>query len=342
MSGKPGPVTAVLLSALLRLSWAVYEARRSGTLLRLLTAAEENPMIRTPLCDLVGIETPIIQAGMGPFGSGAELAAAVSNVGALGTLGAAGRPLDDLTEQLRRLRDLTDRPFAVNLVFHQPYEESFELILDAKPPLFSFALGDPGDMVDRAHDAGIKFIQQVHNVTQARQMAERGVDVIIAQGTEAGGFGGNLATLPLIPQVVDAVDPIPVVAAGGIADGRGLAAALVLGAQGANIGTRFLASQEASISHDWKQAILTADSERAIRAELWWEIFPKPPGEFDVVPRSLRTALLDRWQRRPEEAKREAERIRAEVGGLCLPGGFCPSGVVRGQHPVASAAHRSW
>jgi enoyl-[acyl-carrier protein] reductase II len=270
-------------------------------------------MIRTPLCDLVGIETPIIQAGMGPFGSGAELAAAVSNAGAVGTLGAAGRPLNDLTEQIRRLRDLTDRPFAVNLVFHQPYEESFEVILEARPPLFSFALGDPGDMVDRAHDAGIKFIQQVHTVTQARQMAERGVDVIIAQGTEAGGFGGSVATLPLIPQVVDAVDPIPVVAAGGIGDGRGLAAALVLGAQGANVGTRFLASQEASISEDWKGAILIADSEEAIRAEVWWDIFPMPPGEFDVIPRSLRTAFLDGWQPRREDAKREAERIRAEV-----------------------------
>jgi enoyl-[acyl-carrier protein] reductase II len=269
-------------------------------------------MIRTPLCDLLGIETPIIQAGMGPFGSGAELAAAVSNAGALGTLGAAGRPLSDLTGQIRRLRDMTDRPFAVNLVFHQPYEESFEVILEASPPLFSFALGDPGDMVDRAHDAGITFIQQVHTVTQARQMAERGVDVIIAQGTEAGGFGGNIATLPLIPQVVDAVDPLPVLAAGGIADGRGLAAALVLGAQGANVGTRFLASEEASISDDWKRAILTADSEEAIRAELWWQIFPMPPGEFDVVPRSLRTAFLDGWQDRPEEAKQEDERIRSE------------------------------
>jgi nitronate monooxygenase/enoyl-[acyl-carrier protein] reductase II len=269
-------------------------------------------MIRTPLCALLEIETPLIQAGMGPFGSGAELAAAVSNAGALGTLGAAGRPPEDLAEQLGRIRDLTDRPFAVNLVFHQPFEEPFAAILEARPAVISFALGDPGDMVDRAHDASIRFLQQVHTVPQARRMADRGVDAIIAQGTEAGGFGGGIASLPLVPQVVDAVDPIPVVAAGGIADGRGLAAALVLGAQGANVGTRFLACEEASISDDWKQAILDADSSQTIRAEMWWDVFPMPPGEFDVVPRTLRTAFLDAWHDDPDAAKREADRMRAE------------------------------
>src|SRR5207245_6502385 len=149
----------------------------------------------TPLCDLLGIDHPIIQAGMGPFGSGAELAAAVSNVGALGSLGAAARPVDDLREELARLLDLTSRPFAVN--FTQPWlqrsPESFDVAVDVKPAVISLALGDPGDLVKRAHDAGILFVQQVHSVGQARDMADRAVDVIIAQGTEAGGFTGTVA-----------------------------------------------------------------------------------------------------------------------------------------------------
>jgi nitronate monooxygenase/enoyl-[acyl-carrier protein] reductase II len=270
-------------------------------------------VLRTALCDLLGITAPVIQAGMGPFGSGPELAAAVSNAGALGTLGGGGRPPEQLKDLIARVRALTDRPFAVNFVFQQPYEEGFSLAVEARAPVISFALGDPGELVRRAHDAGLTFMQQVHTVPQARQVAERGVDVIIAQGGEAGGFGGSIATLPLLPQVVDAVAPIPVVAAGGIADGRGLAAALTLGAQGANLGTRFLASREASISEAWKQLILGAASDDAIKADVWWEVFPLPAGAFDVVPRALRTTILDEWQRRPEEAKRQAERLRQEV-----------------------------
>jgi enoyl-[acyl-carrier protein] reductase II len=273
-------------------------------------------MLHTPLCELLGIDHPIIQAGMGPFGSGAELAAAVSNAGALGSLGGAARPVDDLREQLARLLDLTSRPFAVN--FTQPWlqrnPESFDVALDAKPVVISLALGDPGDLVKRAHDAGILFVQQVHTVDQARDMADRGVDVIIAQGTEAGGFTGTVAGSVLVPQVVDAVSPIPVVAAGGIGDGRGLAAALVLGAQGVNVGTRFLASTEASISVGWKQAILDAKSEDAVKADIWDDIFPKPSGgAFEVVPRALRTRFSDEWQGRRDDARQAAERLQAEV-----------------------------
>jgi nitronate monooxygenase/enoyl-[acyl-carrier protein] reductase II len=224
-------------------------------------------MIRTSLRELFGIEHPIIQAGMGPFGSGAELAAAVSNAGALGTIGAAARSAEDLKGQLARVKHLTDRPYIVNLVFTAVNDWNIPMILESAPPIISFALGDPKDLVKRAHEAGIKFIQQVHTVKQADLVAERGVDVIIAQGTEAGGFTGLLSTMALVPQVVDAVSPIPVLAAGGIADGRGIAAAVMLGAQGVNMGTRFLASAEANISDDWKQAILAAQSEEAVKAE---------------------------------------------------------------------------
>src|SRR5215217_6252823 len=172
-------------------------------------------MIRTGICDVVGVEVPIVQAGMGPFGSGAELAAAVSNAGALGTIGLAGRPPQDIRSQLERVRELTDRPFAVNTVLHQLDEDGVALGLASDARVFSFATGDPGELVERAHLVGKLFMQQVHTVEQARRMAERGVDVIVAQGAEAGGFGGYVATIVLVPQVVAAVEPIPVLASGG-------------------------------------------------------------------------------------------------------------------------------
>jgi enoyl-[acyl-carrier protein] reductase II len=187
-------------------------------------------MLQTPLCTLLGIEFPIIQAGMGVFTS-AELAAAVSNAGGLGSVGTFLRPAEDLPQQLARLRAWTRRAFAVNHLVPTLDEGAFAHTLAARPPVIVLALGDPGDLVQRAHDVGSLVIQQVTTVPQAREAAARGVDVIIAQGGEAGGYGGTIATFALLPQVVDAVRPLPVVAAGGIADGRGLAAALVLGSE---------------------------------------------------------------------------------------------------------------
>jgi nitronate monooxygenase/enoyl-[acyl-carrier protein] reductase II len=269
-------------------------------------------MLHTHLCDLLGIEFPVIQAGMGPFTS-AELVAAVSNAGGLGSLGAGVRSTEDFRRQLARTRELTRRPFAINHTVSTLNEEAFALTLDAKPSLISFALSDPGDLVKRAHDAGILVMHQITTVQQARQVAERGVDVIVAQGSEAGGFGGTVAGSALIPQVVDVVSPIPVVAAGGIAEGRGLAAALVLGAQGINIGTRFLASTEAPISDGWKQAILAAESEEAIKVEVWNDFLASISGAYGTVPRALSSPFIEEWLHRRDDAKRAAERIRSEV-----------------------------
>lgn len=279
-------------------------------------------MLRTRLCELIGIEFPIIQAGMGPFAS-AELAAAVSNAGGLGSLGAAQRPPEELKRQLALARELTSKPFAVNHLVPTLNEEAFQLTLEARPPLISFALGDPGDLVQRAHAAGALVMLQVHAVQQARQAAARGVDVIIAQGSEAGGFGGTVSALALIPQVVDAVSPIPVVAAGGIADGRGLAAALALGAQGINVGTRFLASEEAPIGEGWKRAILEAESENAVKVEFWNDIIPLPGSAgYGTVPRAIRTPFIDQWQQRRSEAQREAERLQGEIMAALQGGRF--------------------
>jgi len=261
------------------------------------------------------IEVPIMQAAIWPA-TAPELVAAVSEAGGLGSIGSVFESAESVERQIERVRELTERPFAVNHVVPLLDEEAFEATLEAQPAVVSLALGDPGDLVERAHAAGAKVIHQVHTVGQACRVAKLGVDAIIAQGSEAGGQGMPLGVgaMALIPQVVDAVVPVPVLAAGGVADGRGLAAALVLGAQGANVGTRFLASEEASAGESWKRAVLATESEDVVRFEVWKEIFP-PAGEdaYETVPRVMRTPFVEEWQRRPEEARREAERLRDEV-----------------------------
>jgi enoyl-[acyl-carrier protein] reductase II len=279
-------------------------------------------MLRTPVCDLLGIEHPIVQGAIWPATS-PELVAAVSNAGALGSLGAIFASAADVERQVTQIRQLTDRPFAVNHVVPVLNEEAFAATLALRPAVISFALGDPGEHVKRAQEAGARVLQQVHTVAQARQAAANGVDAIVAQGSEAGGQG--LATGPsvmvLVPQVVDAAGAIPVLAAGGVADGRGLAAALVLGAQGANIGTRFLASTEASAAAEWKQAILAAQSEDPVRFAVWREIMPtSSAAAYDTVPRVLRTPFIDRWLDHPQDAHRQAADLREEIASAIRAG----------------------
>lgn len=277
--------------------------------------------MRTRVCDLFGIDVPIVQAGMGSF-TDAALVAAVSNAGALGSLGASNRTAEQIRTEIGRIREQTARPFAVNFLISSFDPEGFAVACAARVPVISFALGDPGEYVRRAHDAGALVMHQVHTVAQARAAAEAGVDVLIAQGGEAGGFGQSVAALPLIPQVVDAVAPLPVLAAGGIADGRGLAAALVLGAEGANIGTRFLASAEAPIADGWKRAIVGAASEDAVKVELWNALMPVPGrGGYGTVPRAVRTPFIDRWERRAE-AEAHVEELRGELMAALPAGRF--------------------
>ena len=270
-------------------------------------------MLRTKLCDLFGIEYPIIVAPMGSVAT-AEFAAAASNAGGLGGIGTLNRPTEDVLRDLDTIRGLTDRPFAVN---HAPPcldESAFAETLRLQPAVISFALGDPGELVDMAHAAGAKTMLQATTVAQAVAGAELGIDVIIAQGSEAGGYGGSVSTMPLVPQVVDAVAPVPVVAAGGIFDGRGLAAALMLGAVGVNMGTRFLASPEAPIDERWRQMILDARSEDTVKAEIWNAIYPiTGEGNFGTVLRSLRTPFIEEWNHRLEEARARRTELTAEV-----------------------------
>jgi len=271
-------------------------------------------MLRTPLCDLFGIDLPIILAPMGTCTS-AELAAAVSNAGGLGGIGTLFRTTAAVKRDIEMVRTLTSRPFAINHIPQTLDAEAFRYTLQARPAVISFTLADPGDeLVRRAHDVGARVMIQATTVTQAVQAAERGADAISAQGSESGGYCGEVSTMALVPQVVDAVSPIPVVASGGIFDGRGIAAALMLGACGVNLGTRFIASAEAPAPIEWKQAITKARSEDAIKVDVLNDISPLPgTAGFHTVLRSLRTAFLDEWSAKREEARRERDRLRAMI-----------------------------
>jgi enoyl-[acyl-carrier protein] reductase II len=276
----------------------------------------------TRMTDLLGIELPIMQAPLGPWTS-PELTAAVSEAGAIGTLGTVLMPPERVAQLVSQTRELTSRPFAVNFSARGPFDlDAFEATLAAQPAAVTFAHGDPGELPALAHEVGVRFVQMVNTVDTARRAAERGVDAVIAQGSESAGFGGQVAALPLIPQVVDAVPELPVIASGGIADGRGLAAALVLGADGVNIGTRFLAATETSISEDWKRSIVEAAAEDAVRAEFANDLVPKPDwdGAYDVTPRVLRTAFVDEWNARPEDVRAAAEQLRDEVMSAATDG----------------------
>jgi len=279
-----------------------------------------HTILRTAICDLLGIEYPVLLAGMGPTAGGgrgsaatAPLVAAVSNAGGLGVLGGAGFNPDALREEIRQIRSLTQKPFGVDLLmpsnavrieppqdgqsvtdwraqipeeyweairelraqFNIPdvrqerpaavrnwrVEDQVEVVLNERVPVLASGLGNPAPYVARCRALGIRVIALVGNIKNARRVAEGGADIVVAQGTEAGGHTGRVGTLALVPQVIDAVTPAPVVAAGGIGDGRGLAAALAMGAQGVWCGTAFLATREANI-YDWqKERIVNATEE---------------------------------------------------------------------------------
>ncbi|HVE45505.1 MAG TPA: nitronate monooxygenase family protein [Acidimicrobiales bacterium] len=276
-------------------------------------------MLQTPLCSLLGIRVPIIQGALGgPWPPSVGLAAAVSGAGALGTLPTALRSPEQVREDIAALRDRTEGPYAVNHTMKPFVEDVFAEIVRASPPVVSFALGCRADLIARVHDAGGLFVQQVHSPAQAAEAVEAGADVIIAQGGEAGGFGGACSTMVLVPQVVDEVAPVPVVAAGGIADGRGLAAALALGAQGANVGTRFIASQEAELSDGYKEAVLAAGSDETLRAAFMNDLLPPASeGAYATSPRVVRNPFVDEWHGREDAVRQNrgplGERMRAAM-----------------------------
>ncbi len=214
-------------------------------------------MIRTTLCDLLGIEYPIIQGGMA-WVSTAELAAAVSEAGGLGVIGSGAAPPDWLREQLHKARALTKKPFGVNVMLLSPYlAEIMAILLEEPVAVVTTGAGNPGKYVPALREAGTKVIPVVSSVALARRLTRSGVDAFIAEGMESGGHIGDLTTMALVPQVVDAVD-LPVIAAGGIYDGRGLVAALALGAVGVQMGTRFMCAEECIIPRKVKEFVIKA------------------------------------------------------------------------------------
>ena len=288
--------------------------------------------MRSELCDRIGIEVPIIHAGMSIFTS-PMLAAAVSDAGALGSLGAWNRPPDQLRRELGELRDLTSRPFAVNHVVPDLNADAFATTLENAPAVVSFALDQvSSELIDRVHDAGGLVMQQITTVRQAERAVNDGVDLVVAQGGEAGGYGGTVSTMSLVPQVVDAVRPVPVVAAGGIADGRGIAAALTLGAAGVNIGSRFLASDESPIGDRWKKALVTHPSEDWIQARFVNAMNPNPGTlGYRTQLRLLRTEFVERWEARLDEVEIDATPVLSELNEAVAAGNREALLVVGGQ-----------
>jgi nitronate monooxygenase len=304
-----------------------------------------RPVLRTPLCDVLGIEYPIILAGMGAGNEGGaagpELVAAVSEAGGLGVLGGTGHNLEEFHAAIAEIRRLTKKPFGVDLLLpaiareadgaparigemdlryadwvdatmhdlgltegapsanlrgpftETPYaalerqQRHIEAIIAERPAVFAAGLGSPGPYVPKLHEAGITVFGLVGNVKTARRVKADGVDVIVAQGYEAGGHTGRIGTFALVPQVVDAVSPTPVVLAGGVGDGRAVAAALALGAQAVWVGTAFLATPEANILPEHRQHLLEASEEDTRVTRLY----------SGKTARALNNPMVEAWER---------------------------------------------
>ena len=213
--------------------------------------------MKSAVTELLGIEYPIFQGGMAWIAE-STLAAAVSNAGGLGIIAGGSAPIDYLREQIRRCKSLTDKPFGVNIMLMSPNaEELAQLVIDEKVPVVTTGAGNPGKYMAAWKEAGVKVVPVIPSVALAVRMERAGADAVIAEGTESGGHIGENTTMCLVPQVVDAVK-IPVIAAGGIADGRGIAASFMLGAQGVQVGTRFLASEECQIHPTYKELVVKA------------------------------------------------------------------------------------
>ena len=209
------------------------------------------------ICKVLGIKYPIIQGAMAWI-SDADLVAAVSNAGGLGVLATGHLDGEGCRQEIRRLKEMTDKPYAVNVMLLSPFvEQIVEVICEEKVPIVTTGAGSPGKYMKKFKEVGVKVIPVVPSVAMAKMMVKDGVDALIAEGTESGGHVGKTTTMALVPQVVDAVD-VPVIAAGGIADGRGIAAAYMLGASGVQIGTRFLVAKECNVHPNYKAKIIKA------------------------------------------------------------------------------------
>ncbi len=259
--------------------------------------------LHTDICDLFGIRYPIVLAGMGGV-SMAELVAAVSNAGGLGVIGAATLNPDALRAEIRKTRTLTDRPFAVDLLAPDPdmIRPHMQVIFEERVRIFVAGLAVPGAFIEQMHERGMLVVVMTGKVHHAVKAEAAGADVVAAQGTEAGGHTGEVGTLALVPQVVDRVK-VPVLAAGGIADGRGVAAALALGAQGVIVGTRFIATPEATAAPAYREALVRGGDDSTIRTRCYTG---KPA-------RAVRNSYNSAWEQRAAEIKPFPQQIFESV-----------------------------
>jgi enoyl-[acyl-carrier protein] reductase II len=270
--------------------------------------------IATRLTAALGIEHPVMLAGMGGVAYG-RLAAAVSAAGGFGCLGASVMSNDQLREEMATVREATDRPFGVDLLTAMPGDllAQVELLIEGGATMFVAGLGVPADAVDLCHRHDVLVANMCGKVDHARKAVGAGCDLVIAQGTEAGGHTGQVATMPLVPQIVDAVGAqVPVVAAGGIFDGRGLAAALALGADGVWLGTRFIATPEARGVHGYKEALLGAAEDATVVSRAY----------SGKTMRVLRNRYTSDWEARADELQRfPAQAVRSMQDGAFHLGG---------------------
>lgn len=261
--------------------------------------------MKNRICELLGIEYPIIQGGMAWVAT-AELAAAVSNGGGLGLIAAGGAPADVVRDQIKKCRELTDKPFGVNVMLMSPFaEEVMQVVIEEKPAVVATGAGNPGKYMEALKEAGIKILPVIASVAMAQKVEKQGADAVIAEGTEAGGHIGEITTMCLTPQIVDAVN-IPVVCAGGIADVRGAVAAFALGADGIQVGTKFICSTECIAHDNYKQAVIKAKDRDAVVT-----------GRSTGAPvRALKNKLTKEYQRLEAENASAEEIEQLGVGGL--------------------------
>jgi enoyl-[acyl-carrier protein] reductase II len=270
--------------------------------------------LRTRLTDALGIEHPVMLAGMGGV-SYHRLTSAVSAAGGFGCLGASVMGNDQMVEEIRQVRTATDKPFGVDLLTAMPGNmvEQVELLIEGGASVFVAGLGVPAEAVDLCHRHGVLVANMCGKVVHARKAVDAGCDLVIAQGTEGGGHTGQVATLPLVPLIVDAVgDQVPVVAAGGIFDGRGLAAALALGADGAWLGTRFIATPEAQSVIGFKEALVRAGEDGTVISRAY----------SGKTMRVIRSSYTDEWEARAGELQPfPAQAMQAFSDGVFHLGG---------------------
>ncbi len=271
-------------------------------------------MLKTRLCELLGIEHPVLLGGMSTH-TNPDMVAGVSNAGGLGILGCASMPPDVVARNAQEIRSRSDKPFGMNLLLFLADDESVSSVIEASPDVLStawaFPQADLKSIFGRAHEAGLKVCHMASTVPEAQRAVEAGADMVVAQGTEGGGHVGVMGTMPLVRMVVKAVAPVPVVAAGGVGDGAGLAAALALGAEGVLLGTRFLASPEAPLSSDKKQAILDSDGHDTALTEIPDLISGRVwPGAY---ARTKRNKLIEDWVGREGELRYRRAEVAARV-----------------------------